>query len=317
MKFAITGAARPIVRRFLQFPLSWSSARKRLAYCKRRAVWCRKCLQRPKDSLLLFRCNICGEETSYPRAEMSRESWSCVYCGSNVRWRSVVHALSTELFGKSLPIQEFPSRPDLVGIGLSDWDGYAARLARKLAYTNTYYHQRPFLDITSVEPSQYGRYDFIIASDVFEHIPPPISRAFQNARRLLKAGGMMIFTVPYVGGQTREHFGELNRFSIQEKGGKWVLFNETSDGQKQEFSEVTFHGGPGSVLEMRLFGKDTLVENFRDAGFDSAHPCGEEVLDFGICWLPYVAEDAPYRPLIYGLDTPPWVVRNGFSNTAS
>ncbi len=105
-----------------------------------------------------------------------REPWSCLYCGSNVRWRSIIHALSSELFGESLAIPDFPNRPDLVGLGLSDWEGYAMGLAKKFAYTNSYFHQDPYLDITSIDPSHVGRYDFIISSDVFEHISPQYQR---------------------------------------------------------------------------------------------------------------------------------------------
>ena len=111
-----------------------------------------------------------------------------------------------------LAIPDFPNRPDLVGLGLSDWEGYAMGLAKKFAYTNSYFHQDPYLDITSIDPSHVGRYDFIISSDVFEHISPPISKAFENARGLLKPNGVMIFTVTNIGGETKEHFPELHRY---------------------------------------------------------------------------------------------------------
>jgi SAM-dependent methyltransferase len=232
-----------------------------------------------------------------------------------VRWRSVIHALSTELFGTSMAIPDFPNRPDLVGVGLSDWNGYAVRLGEKLSYTNTYYHREPLLDISSVDSSKSGQYDFIIASDVFEHIAPPVSKAFDNARRLLKPGGVMIFTVPYIDGETVEHFPELHQYSIQKRQDQWVLLNKTCDGREQEFTEITFHGGPGTIIEMRRFGKDGLLRNIHDAGFGDIKLYDEEYLSAGIRWMPYVAEEAPYRPLIYGLDTPPWALRNRSSST--
>jgi len=277
---------------------------------KRRAQWAREYLAHLHDDRVAFRCNICGERTSFPESKFLREFWSCFYCASNVRWRSVIHALSTELFGVSLALPDFPNRPDLVGIGLSDWDGYAAPLAKKLSYSNTYYHQEPLLDITSVDPSRFGTYDFIIASDVFEHISPPISKAFENARRLLKPTGVMILTVPYVAGETREHFPELHEYSLEKRGDDWLLLNRTSDGRNQEFKGITFHGGPGTVVEMRLFGKAGLLRSIQDAGFGEVGLYDSDYLLAGIHWLPYVAENAPYRPLIYGLDTPPWALRN-------
>jgi hypothetical protein len=72
------------------------------------------------------------------------------------------------------------------------------------------------LNITSVDPACPNRYDFI--TDVYEHICPPISTAFENAYRLLKPGGVMIFTVPYVEGKTREHFPNVREFSVQLEG---------------------------------------------------------------------------------------------------
>jgi SAM-dependent methyltransferase len=290
-----------------QVPL-WRLTRKKMSRCKRRLVWVLKYLKAPKNSLVDFRCNICGRRTCFPREKMGRESWSCWYCGSTVRWRSVISALSTELFGKSLVIDEFPDRPDLTGIGLSDWDGYADRLVRKLGYTNTFYHQEPLLDITDVNPTQHNQYDFMISSDVFEHICSPISKAFENAYRLLKPGGVLILTVPYLDGETSEHFPDVRQFSVEPEGRSWVLLGKTSDGLSRKYRDLTFHGGPGTVLEFRVFGKDSLLRDCYAAGFDSVRVHGEVVEEVGIYWNRYIPEDAPYRPLIYGLDTPPWAL---------
>ena len=242
---------------------------------------------------------------------MGREEGECPYCGSTVRRRSVIHALSTQLFGASLALVDFPIRKDINGIGLSDWTGYAEGLAKKFTYKNTFYHCEPKLDITNPDPTEYEKYDFVISSDVFEHVPPPISSAFEGVRKLLKPGGVMIFSVPYVDGATKEHFPELHRFSIERRGRVGTLMNETIDGRKQEFTDLTFHGGPGSTLEMRLFGKESLAENFRRAGFVSVCECSGEIPEAGILWLKYDPEKAPYRPFIYGLDTPPWVAKRG------
>jgi len=303
-----------MVRWLINHMAPWPSVRVKISDWKRRLVWHWTRLKRPRNSLLFYTCNICGKKTWYPRAKMGREVPSCMHCGSTVRLRSVINALSNELFGESLLLSDFPRRPDLIGVGLTDWERYAGLLATKLSYTNTYYHKEPFLDITSVDPIQYGRYDFLISSDVFEHISPPIQRAFENARRLLKPGGVMIFSVPCVAGPTKEHFPELNDFSIVKKGNSWVLRNRTLDGREQEFPDPTFHGGPGTVVEMRLFGKDSLQTDFKEAGFASARLYGEEYPKYGIVWLPYDAEEAPYRPPIYGLDAPPWALRSVSSN---
>jgi SAM-dependent methyltransferase len=256
-----------------------------------------------------FICNVCNHRNAPPRVRMTREGVSCLYCGSSVRFRSIVHALSMESFGEDLALEDFPVRRDLSGIGLSDWHGYAERLQRKFDYKNTFYHREPFLDIMIPSESEYGKYDFLISTDVYEHVPPPIGIAFHNAFKLLKPGGVMVFSVPYVQGQTREHFPELHKFTITGDGKDSVLVNETADGREQRFSQLCFHGGRGSVLEMRLFGSESLMQHFVDAGFSNVRVCSDEVPERGILWIPYDPLTAPYDPPIYGLDTPPWTAR--------
>ena len=109
---------------------------------------------------------------------------------------SVVHALRRS-FGQGMSISEFPIRPDLTGIGLTDC-GYAPRLSSKLAYRNTFYDREPRLDITDPPTDLEGTLDFLISSDVFEHVPPPVERAFEGVFRLLKPGGVFVLTVPYL-----------------------------------------------------------------------------------------------------------------------
>jgi hypothetical protein len=78
---------------------------------------------------IAFRCNICSTLNRARLEQFSRETPSCRRCGSTVRMRSVVHCLSLMLFGRSLALSEMPADPAIRGIGLSDWEGYASRLA--------------------------------------------------------------------------------------------------------------------------------------------------------------------------------------------
>ena len=90
-----------------------------------------------------------------------------------------------------------------------------------------------------------------------------MSRAFANARRLLKPHGIFIFSVPYsLDQETLEHFPDLHDYRLVEKDGAWRLENRTSDGRRQVFSDLVFHGGPGSTLEMRLFSRNGLIDEF-------------------------------------------------------
>src|SRR2546425_3188199 len=123
-----------------------------------------------QSGALTWRCNICGEWTTGSVADLGRETASCGTCRSIARWRAVIHVLSMELFGTALALPDFPDRPDIKGIGLSDWHGYATRLASKLGYENTYYDTEPRLDIASLDSFVERSCDFVIASDVFEHV---------------------------------------------------------------------------------------------------------------------------------------------------
>ncbi len=235
---------------------------------------------------LTFRCNVCGDVRDVEVSRLSREVSSCS-CGSTVRMRGVVRVLSLELFGRSMPIAEFPQRKDLEGVGLSDWEGYAQRLARKLTYRNTYLHKEPRLDITAIDGYAPHALDFIISSDVFEHVPPPVGRAFENAHTLLKPGGLLVLTVPYhgePGTKTLEHFPELHEFELVTENGRRQLRNTTRDGRREVFDDLCFHGGEGETLEMRVFAEESLREDLARAGFKDVKIHGEPDFAHGIYW---------------------------------
>jgi predicted RNA-binding Zn-ribbon protein involved in translation (DUF1610 family) len=235
--------------------------------------------------IVRFLCNVCGKQTAATCADArDREKPSCTNCGANLRFRTMMAGLSVALFGEVLPLPEFPRRKDIIGVGLSDSDTYSHRLDSRLGYTNTYFHKRPFLDITKAGSSPYRNLDFLISSDVFEHVSPPVERAFSHARDLLKAGGAFVLSVPFVPGATREHFPELHEFSLEDRAGRWTLFNRTIGGVDQEFSDLVFHGGPGATLEMRLFGFDDLRTLLRQAGFSEPVLLDSHRPQFGIDW---------------------------------
>jgi len=239
-----------------------------------------------KPGYLTFECNICNRLCTRRLVELDRESASCEGCKSSVRWRAIIQILSLELFGRSLSISEFPESRDIVGLGISDCESYAEGLARKFNYINTYYHQEPKLDLRSVHEELEGTIDFLIATDIFEHIAPPISTAFENARRLLKPDGVLIFSVPYSkeGEETLEHFTQLHDYEVLERDGNHVLRNITKDGEEQIFDRLVFHGGTGSTLEMRLFSESSLLREFNQAGFGRIKIYKQPDFDHGIYW---------------------------------
>jgi hypothetical protein len=244
---------------------------------------------------LIYRCNICGQACETSMTELGREDLSCLRCGSSVRMRSIIHILSMELYGESLVLLDFPVKPGIRGMGLSDWDGYAVVLGAKLGYQNTYYHQEPKLDIAAIESTQEGTVDFLISADVFEHVAPPVDICFRNAYRLLKPNGFMIFSVPYVKeGDSLEHFVDLHDYRIIQRDKKYILSNITTDGDEQVFENLQFHGGDGTTLVMRVFSESSLRAEFAKAGFRSVEICKSPMFEYGIYWdsdesLPMVA----------------------------
>jgi len=244
---------------------------------------------KPYIDAVKFQCNICGCKNIVEKSSLSREVASCDGCESTVRMRSIIHVLSMELFGKSMLLNEFPDDKNINGIGMSDWDGYAKPLTKKFSYTNTFYHQEPKLDITNISDEQKNTMNFIISTDVYEHVLCPVSRAFENTKKLLKNNGVFVFTVPYSkeGDETLEHFGELNDFEIIETNDKYKLVDFDKDGVKREFNDLIFHGGPGSTLEMRVFSEKSLLRELENSGFTYINIYNEPYLKFGI----YTDED--------------------------
>ena len=231
-----------------------------------------------------FTCNICGCEAS--AALPDREASSCGDCGSNVRFRWIVQALSRELFGESMPLANFPSRKKVRGLGMSDPPQIADVLSKRFDYKNTFYHREPRFDIMRAVGDS-GAFDFIIASEVFEHVQGPVQTAFDNLARLLKQGGFAIFSSPYeTGGETVEHFPSLHDWQIVRLRSGFVLVNRTADGRLETFEDLIFHGGPGSTLEMRVFSESDLIANCRAAGFGQI-AVAEDYPPYGIVWEPW------------------------------
>ncbi len=248
-----------------------------------------------------FTCNLCGAANRCARTELDRERPSCSKCGSNVRTRGLLLALSVELFSTELVLPDFPRVKSLRGLGASDSGRYAETLAARLDYRNTFHDREPRLDLAAVPQSEHGAYDFLIASEVLEHVPPPASAAFTNACLMLKPHGFLVFTTPYsLDPATAEHFPALHEFGLARVGESLVLVNRTREGTVQVFDKLVFHRSPeGDALEMREFSESGLRGCLAEAGFESVRICAEDYPPFGVLhsesWsLPVVARRGPF-----------------------
>ncbi len=252
---------------------------------------------------MTFTCNVCGAQCEQPDHQpLERENKDCPECGSSVRVRALVALISTEIFGTLLALPEFPVLKGIRAMGMSDTPEVAARLAEKFDYTNTFYHQAPFFDLTRPDPRDEARFDFILSSEVLEHVPPPVERAFATLQRMLKPDGLLLMTTPYnIGGLTTEHFPHLFEYTLAAPGGRMVLVNRRRDGSIEIFENLTFHGGHGSTLEMRTFTEDSLRAILCAAGFDAIYFAAENFPEFGVehaeSWsLPIAARKGTFHP---------------------
>src|SRR5437016_10071986 len=211
---------------------------------------------------LFFQCNICGTLCTVELASLAREVRSCPKCSSSPRIRAIIRTLSESLFQKNFILPEFLIRKDIKGLGLTDPESYASQLKQKFDYINTYFHQEPRLDIASdsIAPEQRQVYDFIISSEVFEHVVPPVQVAFDNAYQMLRRGGLLLLTVPYgLQPETTEHFPELYEFTLVERDGGCELHNLTKASVRQTFRNLVLHVGRASTLQMRVFSYSGLL----------------------------------------------------------
>ena len=103
----------------------------------------------------------------------------------------------------------------------------------------------PRLDIRS-DPSPLGELDFLIASEVFEHVEPPVAQAFANAARLLKPSGVLLLTVPWVwDGDPSTAIPELYDWRLVREENCYVIINRRPEGQVERFGDMAFDGSPG------------------------------------------------------------------------
>jgi SAM-dependent methyltransferase len=244
-----------------------------------------------------FICNICARKNQVEH--LASESATCS-CGSNVRLRALLHLLSLELFGHSIPVCDFPRLKAVRGLGMTDHTGYACILEDKFDYTNTYQDREPRLDFREAHPDRTNAYDFILSADVLEHIAPPITSALSEVHSLLKPTGFFVVTVPcQISGRFLEHFPELYEYRTVPLAGREVLVNRRRDGTVEVFDDLVFHGGTGETLEMRTFGISALEAALRNVGFHEVCFLTSDVPEWGITFhgdtsQPFVARKQPF-----------------------
>ena len=188
-------------------------------------------------------CPICGARTLFVRkGGWDRDDCLCVRCRSIPRWRAMAVVLDEKLpTWKSLEIHE--SSPE-------------GAFSRKLQAGAPGYSSSQFFP--GVEPGTAvdgvrcedlrkltfpdSSLDLLVTQDVMEHVPDPDS-AWREIARVLRPGGIHLFTVPLYPQPTRERA------------------RQRPDGSVELLMEAQFHGNPvdpNGSLVVTEWGPDLL-----------------------------------------------------------
>jgi SAM-dependent methyltransferase len=232
-------------------------------------------------------CSLCATSYDLDTRKILREGKLCPGCGSSGRAQAISYCLAKYVFGHDGPLCHVKKTKTKI-VGLSDGPTYSAVLAKKCNYVNTYYHTQPFLDITDPQDEHIGQYDALISADVFEHVLGHPSNAFRGANKVLKKGGYLILTVPFINkGDHKEHYPGLQNYTAEQvEDGQWVAHLEYTGGLSTTEKKPCFHGGPGKTLEIRLFNRERIEEELFWAGFRNVKVHTQNMPERGINWTP-------------------------------
>ena len=235
-------------------------------------------------TFLAGRCNVCGLETRflYDDPALHRESLVCVHCLTTSRYRSMARGLlrrstsssvsaraawrrfprgrrrrrlalydtqvAFDAGGSAYPLPVLLARCRWLDLSVSAWKpGLPAGQVLAPSVTNQNLERLTFPDAS---------FDVVLTSDVLEHVRLE-ARAHREIRRVLKPGGVYVFTVP--------HFRDrptLERVRI---------VDESDPSRDEDVLPREYHGDAnseeGRALAYRSFGID-LDEKLRRLGFD-------------------------------------------------
>ncbi len=210
------------------------------------------------------RCTVCGALTRFgPWLPDLRETGRCKTCNATNRQRQLADLLCGELHAPSLA--HIPSTvPTTTKIYNTEASGpMHARLARLPGYVCSEYFGPQCArgdTVNGVRNEDLQRlsfadnsFDYVLSSDVFEHIPDPY-RAFAEVQRVLKPGGKHLFTVAF---HQAEYEDDVRAIE--------------TDGEVKYLKQPWYHGDPirpEGVLVFTVPGLEMLVR-LKRLGFDT------------------------------------------------
>lgn len=156
-------------------------------------------------------CTICGYQGNFPlgNERSLRESYACPNCRFTLRWRDQASVIIDEFGrGQALSIDDLVSKKLLQDVAIYEpalRGPFVQRLRGLKNYTRSYFRPDEPLgtessdgvrneDLTQLTFDE-DSFDLIISSDVMEHLPN-IELAFAETLRVLRPGGVHVFTIP-------------------------------------------------------------------------------------------------------------------------
>ena len=142
-------------------------------------------------------CPICEARTAFvSTGGHPRNSYFCLRCESIPRWRALVHVLSSTYPGwRAATIHESsPGGPASAKLR-AEAAGYSASYWLPSAVRGVTVDGRRSEDLEQLTLPD-ASFDVFVTQDVFEHVFDP-AKAFREIARVLRPGGLHIFTVPW------------------------------------------------------------------------------------------------------------------------
>ena len=229
-------------------------------------LWLLLHLRRPGDRRGDTRgsCSVCGAETRFvrnswilpadlarewPREFVDRESQLCAECGANRRVRRIAEVV-VSLYGEnSRSITELVREESFRRLAIAEINSIGRMHAFLADHPGLSYSEYPEEDLMKLSYPD-ASFDLVLTSDTLEHVPDP-RLALRETRRVLRAGGRHVFTVPHHPRRERTRSREgLPAQHHGRGGGPYALVTRQAD-----------------MLAHTDFGAD-VEEIVREAGFD-------------------------------------------------
>lgn len=205
-------------------------------------------------------CLVCGQWGTFTKERPSlRETYSCAHCNGMLRYRAQAEAIIRH-FGtpRTRSIAQLVEHGGLDSLHVYE-PGVAGpfrRFFRHLPHYEQSYHwdeeataagRRPGVENQDLMALSFpdAVFDLVVTSDIFEHVRRPYV-GFAEIRRVLKPGGMHVFSVPLIAPMRPT-----------------TVFRVDTSGERDVHLEPPhYHGSPvtGRSLVYTDFGADMLAE---------------------------------------------------------